>query len=62
MVRRTKRPVERLHIFTEKGSDSPSDVNDRPEMLRLFCPDGIFHVEMIDICSPDEDEVEQQKI
>ncbi|KAK7877522.1 hypothetical protein WMY93_031768 [Mugilogobius chulae] len=35
-----------------------TDVTDLKNPLPLVCPDGIFHVEVVDICSPDEAELD----
>nr|XP_020477292.1 ELKS/Rab6-interacting/CAST family member 1-like isoform X2 [Monopterus albus] len=67
-VIRFKQPIQDLHTTTEKLSKSsnvegpnPSHCSEEFNLQQTPCylfPDGIFLAELVDICSPDEDEEE----
>ncbi|XP_026167501.1 golgin subfamily A member 6C isoform X2 [Mastacembelus armatus] len=65
---RKKQPIQDFHSTTEEASKSfetevpylseCSDESDLPQTPYILCPDGIFLAELVDICSPDEDQEE----
>ncbi|XP_069384968.1 putative leucine-rich repeat-containing protein DDB_G0290503 isoform X4 [Paralichthys olivaceus] len=72
-VIRFKEPIQDLHTAAEKVSDTSSDTEesilthcsdecDLQQRTPSFYPDGVFLAELVDICSPDEDEEEGQGV
>ena len=53
---KTKTSIKGLEAFADQVSQSFTDVSELHKAWPLNCPDGIFHVDLIDICSPEEDE------